>query len=118
MKANQNLASIFRWLPSLLLCLIYVPNALDKIFNADQAGKVVDSPAIMIATGIFLLIATVLFLLPRTVLYGAALLVLYMSLITGIHLYKGKPHEVVLLIVIATVFAAHLRNPVFKAKAE
>ncbi|MDC7998048.1 hypothetical protein [Gilvibacter sediminis] len=118
MKANQTIATILRWIPSLLLCLISVPNALDKMFNTDPAGKIVESPATMIVTGIFLLLATILFLLPNTVLYGTAMLVIYMSLITVIHLYKEKPHEVALLIVIATIFAAYLRFPVYFKKTE
>ncbi|GAL61769.1 hypothetical protein JCM19300_1592 [Algibacter lectus] len=34
-----------------------------------------------------------------------------MTLIVCIHMYKGKPYEVAILIVMATIFAAYIRSP-------
>lgn len=101
---------MLQWLPSLMITLFFVPNALDKIMNANQANKIISNPSILIATGIFLLIATVLFLHPKTVLIGGSLLALYMTLIVGIHIYKGKAYDVTLLIVIGIVFATYIRT--------
>ncbi|PQB05966.1 hypothetical protein BST85_05045 [Aureitalea marina] len=99
------------WLPSLALLLFYVPNALDKLINHDQTGKIVESSAVMITAGVFILIGTALFLYHRTILIGTSMLVLYMTPIVLIHLYKGKPAEIVMLILIATIFAAYIRRP-------
>ncbi|WP_196893093.1 hypothetical protein [Aureivirga marina] len=108
---NNFLKTLLTWLPSLVIMLIYIPNALSKIFEEEQVGKIVSNRGIMIATGIFLIISSILFLYNRTILIGTTLLALYMTFITCIHIYKGKPHEVALLIVIATIFCAFLRKP-------
>ena len=34
-----------------------------------------------------------------------------MTFIVFIHMYKGKPHEVTILIVMATIFASYIRKP-------
>ena len=65
----------------------------------------------MITAGIFLLTGTALFLYKKTMLIGTSMLVLYMILIVLIHMYKGKPAEVVILILMATIFAAYMRQP-------
>ncbi|WP_245917639.1 hypothetical protein [Aureitalea marina] len=108
---NRTLSRILIWLPSLALLLFYVPNALDKLINHDQTGKIVESSAVMITAGVFILIGTALFLYHRTILIGTSMLVLYMTPIVLIHLYKGKPAEIVMLILIATIFAAYIRRP-------
>ena len=99
------------WLPSVIITLFYVSNALDKIFNSNQTGKIVVNSSIMIATGIFLLVSTALFLYNKTILIGTTLLALYMTFIVFIHIYKGKPYEVAILIVMATIFASYIRKP-------
>ena len=98
-------------MPSLAILLFYIPNALDKLINHDQTGKIVESSAVMITAGIFILVGTALFLYKRTMLIGTSMLVLYMTPIVLIHMYKGKPAEIVLLILIATIFAAYIRRP-------
>ena len=108
---NRTLSRILRWLPSLAILLFYIPNALDKLINHDQTGKIVESSAVMITAGIFILVGTALFLYKRTMLIGTSMLVLYMTPIVLIHMYKGKPAEIVLLILIATIFAAYIRRP-------
>ena len=111
MKTQNALLKFIQWLPSLILLLFYLPNAINKILLKNQEGKIVSNKYVLIATGLFLLLAIILFLYNRTVLLGASLLALYMTLITCIHIYKGKPFEVALLIVIATLFAAYIRKP-------
>ncbi|NJY61931.1 hypothetical protein HC174_04060 [Salinimicrobium sp. CDJ15-81-2] len=99
------------WLPSLIITLYYVPNALDKLLDPNQTGKIVESAAVMITAGIFLLTGTALFLFRKTMLLGTSMLVLYMIFIVLIHMYKGKPSEMVILILMATIFAAYIRQP-------
>ena len=97
------------WLPSLVIALYYIPNALDKLLDPNQTGKIVENAAVMITAGIFLLIATALFLYNKTILIGTSMLVLYMIFIVLIHMYKGKPSEIVILV--ATIFASYIRKP-------
>ncbi|WP_197276678.1 hypothetical protein [Mangrovimonas sp. ST2L15] len=108
---EQPLRKILTWLPSLIITLFYIPNALDKLLNSNQTDKIVANSNIMIATGVFLLISTALFLYRKTMLIGTFLLALYMTIIVFIHMYKGKPYEVTILIVIATIMTTYIRNP-------
>jgi len=105
------LRTLLTWLPSIILTLFFIPNALDKILNSNQADKIVANSTIMIVTGIFLLLSTALYLYNKTILIGTTLLALYMTFIVFIHMYKGKPYEVTILIVMATILAAYIRKP-------
>jgi len=110
---------ILLWLPSLVITLYYIPNALDKLLDPNQTGKIVENSAVMIIAGIFLLIAIALFLYNKTILIGTSMLVLYMIFIISIHIYKGKPYEIVILILMATIFASYIRKPqMFHQKPE
>ena len=111
MKAEKIFSKILMWLPSLIITLFYIPNALDKILNSNQTEKIVTNSTILILTGVFLLISTALFLYNKTVIIGTTLLAFYMTFIVFIHMYKGKPYEVAILIVMATIFAAYIRKP-------
>ena len=111
MKTNKIFKTLLIWLPSVILTLFFIPNALNKILHSNQMDKIVTNSTVIIATGIFLLIATALFLYNKTILIGTSLLALYMTFILFIHMYKGKPHEVAILIVIATIFASYIRKP-------
>lgn len=111
MKTNRNFKIIVIWLPSILISLFFIPNALNKILHSNQMDKIVSNSAVMITTGIFLLMATALFLYNKTILIGTALLAVYMTFIVCIHIYKEKPYEVTILIVIATIFASYIRKP-------
>ncbi len=111
MKTEKILKTILIWLPSLIISLYYIPNAFNKLLEPNQTGKIVENSAVMITAGVFLLIATALFLYNKTILYGTSMLVLYMIFIVLIHMYKGKPAEVVILILIATIFASYIRKP-------
>ena len=108
---EKTLSRVLIWLPSLIIILYYIPNALDKLLDPNQTGKIVENSAVMITAGIFLLIATGLFLYNKTMVIGTSLLVLYMIFIVLIHMYKGKPSEIVILILMSTIFASYIRNP-------
>ncbi|MEL6719384.1 MAG: hypothetical protein AAFO82_08525 [Bacteroidota bacterium] len=108
---NSNIKTILIWLPSVVVSMIYIQNGLEKIFHPDQQDKVVNNTTLFIIVGVILLIATVLFLNNKTILWGTTILAFYMTLISLIHWYKGKPFEVVVLIVMCTIFAAYLRQP-------
>src|SRR5690554_4124551 len=108
---ENTLSRILIWLPSLIIILYYIPNALDKLLDPNQTGKIVENSAVMITAGIFLLIAIGLFLYNKTMVIGTSLLVLYMIFIVLIHMYKGKPSEIVILILMSTIFASYIRNP-------
>ncbi len=111
MKLNNILSPFLMWLPSVIITLFYIPNALDKILNSNQTDKIVANSSIMIATGIILLVSTALFLYNKTMLIGTTFLSLYMTFVVFVHMYKGKPFEVTILIVMATIFAAYIRKP-------
>jgi len=119
MKATRILKAILTWFPSLIITLFFVPNAFDKILNPNQTDKIVVNSTIMIGTGIFLLMATAMFLYNKTILLGTTLLALYMTFVVFVHMYRGKPYEVAILIVMATIFAAFIRKPrLFQEKQE
>src|SRR5690606_11919598 len=116
---ESTLSRILIWLPTLAIILFYIPNALDKFINPDQTGKVVESNTVMITAGVFILIGTALFLYNKTILIGTSMLALYMTFIVLIHMYKGKPSEIVILILMATLFASYIRKPqLFHQKLE
>lgn len=117
-SAEQYLMTGLRWLPSLIICLFYVPNAWSKLFYAEDLNKVISNTIALNAVGVILLVATILFLLNKTMLWGTAMLSLYMTGIVFIHILKGKPYEVAMLIVMATVFAAYLRKANLFIKVE
>ncbi len=111
MKSNNTITRILIWLPSIAITLFYIPNALNKLLEPNQTGKIVESSAVMITAGVFLLIAIALFLYNKTMLIGTSMLVLYMIFIVLIHMYKEKPSEIVILILMTTIFAAYIRKP-------
>lgn len=118
-KIDKTLSRILIWLPSLVITLFYIQNALDKLIHHNQTGKVVESSAVMITAGVFILIGTALFIYNKTILIGTSMLVLYMIFIVLIHLCKGKPAEIVMLILMATIFASYIRKPnVFLRKSD
>lgn len=53
---EKTLSRIVIWLPTLAIILFYIPSTLDKLINHDQNGKVVESSAVMITAGVFILI--------------------------------------------------------------
>ena len=111
MGFEKIIKKILIWLPSVIISVFYIPNALNKIFQSDQLDKVVTNSTVIIGVGVSLLIATALFLYNKTILIGTSLLAFYMTCIVAIHMYKGKPFEVTILIVMATIFAAYIRKP-------
>ncbi|WP_228853480.1 hypothetical protein [Aegicerativicinus sediminis] len=110
MKNDKFLKTLLIWLPSMIISLFFILNAFDKILNSNQSDKIITNSAIMISTGIFLLVATAMFLYNKTIFIGTLLLSLYMTVIVFIHMYKGKPYELTILIVMATIFASFIRK--------
>lgn len=111
MRTKKIFSNLLLWFPSVIILLFFIPNALNKILHPNQTEKIVTNSIVMISTGLFLLIASILFLYNKTMRIGTMLLALYMTLIVCIHMYKGKPYEVAMLIVMATIFAAYIRKP-------
>ena len=111
MDLKKIFTTLLIWLPSVIITLFFIPNALDKILHSNEMDKIITNSTILVLTGVFLLIATALFLYNRTIVIGTMLLALYMTLIVFIHMYKGKPYEVAILMVMAIIFAAYIRSP-------
>lgn len=111
MKSETVLKPILKWLPSIAITPFYILNALDKLLDPNQRGKIVESSIVMMIAGIFILVATALYLYHRTMILGTSMLALYMICIVSIHIYKGKPAEIVMLILMATIFASYIRKP-------
>lgn len=109
MTYQKHLKTLLFWLPSLLVLIYYIPTALDKLIHPNQTGKIVESSTVMIIAGSYILCALGLFLYNKTRYIGTALLALYMVSIILIHLYKGKPAELLVLLLIATIFAVYIR---------
>ena len=111
MNTNNILSRILIWLPSFVITVFYIQIALNKILNINQSEKIINNGVILIAAGFFLLVAATLFLFNKTIMIGTFLLSSYMTCILFIHLFKGKPFEVTILIIMTTIFAAYLRQP-------
>ncbi|SFU54024.1 DoxX-like family protein [Pustulibacterium marinum] len=115
-QMERKLWQLLKWMPSLLVSIFYINNGFGKVLYPDASRKILSSIGIMRATGIFLIVATLLFLYQKTIIWGATLLALYMTFIVGVHIYKGKPYEVAMLIVFATVVAAYMRKSPIKTR--
>ena len=111
MKTKKILSQILAWFPSIIIVLFFIPNALSKILYPSKMEKIVTNNIVIIIAGIYLLIAIILFLNNKTILTGTFLLTLYMTFIVLIHMYKGKPYEIAILIVMSTIFASYVRKP-------
>lgn len=111
MKAEKIVRTILIWLPSIVISVFYIANATEKIFQPDKLDKVVANDMTVTIVGIGLLIAVALFLVNKTLIWGTMLLAFYMTLIVFVHMYKGKPFEIAILMVMSTVFATYLRKP-------
>ncbi len=111
MKIEKLIRTVLIWLPSVMISMVFIQNAMKKIFQSNQLDKIITNNTVLIIVGIILLIATALFLFNKTIIWGTTILASYMTFISFIHMYKGKPFEVVVLIVMATIFAAYLREP-------
>ena len=42
---NKILKTLLTWLPSIIITLFFIPNALDKILNSNQTEKIVANSA-------------------------------------------------------------------------
>ncbi len=110
MQLKSTAQSIMKWLPSLIIALIFIHNGMDKVLHADELDKIVKAPILIQGSGILLILSAILFLYPKTIFWGASILALYMTFIVGVHLFKGKPFELAGLVVISIIFATYLRT--------
>ena len=110
MTTQKNFVTALIWFPSILIAVFFIQNAFEKIFQSNEVSKLGLNSTSVILVGIFLLIATALFLIKKTVILGTAILASYMTFVVFVHINKGKPFLLTILIVLGTVFAAYLRR--------
>ncbi len=111
MKPEKIFKTVLIWLPSAIITMFFVLDALKKILPPDQRDKIANENSLMIIVGIGIVAATALFLYNETMIIGTTLLAAYMTMIVFIHMYQGRSFEVAILIVMATIFAAYIRKP-------
>jgi len=109
MTTNKTIKTVLIWLPSIPIIIFFIQNAFDKIIS-NQSDKLVSNSAILILTGVALLIATALFLYEKTVIVGTAILATYMAIVVFVHISKGKPFFLTILIVLLTIIAGYIRR--------
>lgn len=108
---KQNLiTNILKWLPSILVAIFFVQNALEKIIHSTTLDKAGLSPTQILLVGIILLVATALYLTDKTMIIGTILLALYMTSVTIIHFNNGKPYIIASQIVVAILYGAYIRQ--------
>ena len=110
MKIEKLIRIVLIWMPSVMISMVFIQNGMKKIFQPNQLDKIITNNTAIIVVGIILLIATALFLLNKTIIWGTTILASYMTFISFIHMYKGKPFEVVVLIAMATILPLILEN--------
>ncbi|MEA5403272.1 hypothetical protein VB776_10125 [Arcicella sp. DC2W] len=116
MKPNKIFKTTLIWLPSLLVASFFIQNSFEKIFHSNEISKLsLNSTSIMLV-GIFLLISTALFLIEKTLIIGTVILASYMTFVVFVHISKGKPFLLTVLIVVGIIFAAYLRKAQFFSK--
>ena len=57
MKIERILKTVLVWLPSIIITMFFIPNAIEKIFQSNQMDKIVTNNVALITIGIILLIA-------------------------------------------------------------
>ena len=85
-------------------------NAWEKIFQTNQITKLGLNSTSIILVGVIILLATALFSINKTVMIGTVILSSYMVFVAFVHMGKGKPYFLTLLIVLVTIFAGYLRK--------
>src|SRR6187399_1436766 len=108
MTTSKTIKTALIWLPSVPIIIFFVQNAFDKIFYSNQSDKLVSNSTMIILTGVALLIATALFLYEKTIVVGTAILATYMATVVFIHISKGKPFFLTILIVVLTITARYI----------
>ena len=102
MKNKKTLKTILIWLPSAIISLFYLQIAFSKIILPSF---------FLVLVGILLLMSTILFLFNKTIIVGTTFLAFYITCIVFINLFHGKPLDVSILILVATIFSAYIRMP-------
>jgi hypothetical protein len=109
MTTSKTIKTVLLWLPSIPIVIFFTQNALDKIIYSSQSDKLASNSAILILTGVALLLATALFLYEKTIIVGTAILTTYMTIIVFVHISKGKPFFLTILILLLTIIAGYIR---------
>ena len=110
MTTSKTIKTVLIWLPSILIIVFFIQNAFDKIFYSNELDKLGSNNTILILTGVVLLIATALFIYERTIIVGTAILATYMTIVVFVHISKGKPFFLTILIVLLTIIAGYIRR--------
>ena len=116
MITKKNVKTALIWLPSIIIALFFIQNAIEKIFQSNQISKLGLSNTSVILVGIFILIATALFLFQKTVIIGTSILASYMTFVVFVHINKGKPFLLTILIVLVTIIAGYLRKKMLSSE--
>ena len=72
MKIERILKTELVWLPSIIITMFFIPNAIEKIFQSNQMDKIVTNNVALITIGIILLIERFYFCLIKP-LFGEQL---------------------------------------------
>lgn len=107
---NKTIKTVLTWLPSILVIVFFIQNAFSKIFYSNGLDKLGSNNTVLILTGVALLIAIALFLYEKTVIVGTAILATYMTVVVFIHISKGKPFFLTILIILLTIVAGYIRR--------
>ena len=110
MTTQKNFVTALIWFPSILIAVFFIQNAFEKIFQSNEVSKLGLGSTSIILVGIFLLISTALFLIKKTLILGTAILASYMTFVVFVHINKGKPFLLTILIVLGIILAAYLRR--------
>jgi hypothetical protein len=115
MTTNKTIRTALIWLPSVVVTIFFLQNAIDKVVNSNPPGKLVSNTYIVILTGAVLLFALALFLYKKTIILGTVILSTYMTFVVFVHVSKGKPFFLTILIVLLTIFAGYIRKAGLKS---
>jgi hypothetical protein len=110
MTTSKTMKTALIWLPTIPVVSFFIQNAFDKIINSSQSDKFVSNSSILILTGVVLLVATGLFLYEKTIIIGTAILAIYMTIVVFVHINKGKPFVLTIMIVLLTIVAGYIRT--------
>ncbi len=110
-KENRNWGNlIVVWLPSILVAIYFIQNAVEKIVMSTELDKAGLSPTQIFIVGIILLVATALYVIDKTMIIGSTVLALYMISVVCIHFNNGKPYIIASQIVLAILYGAYIRR--------
>jgi hypothetical protein len=114
---NKNwIKTLVVWLPSILVAIFFIQNAIEKIVKSTELDKASLSPTQIMIVGMVLLVATTMYLIDKTLIIGTVVLALYMISVVIIHFNNGKPYIIASQIVLAILYGAYMRGIKIVAK--